>query len=75
LNAGLRLSSKSTATGLCTYPIKVSLGTRASLEDPAGLARRSLANLSLDAAPCKRYYINAQFNNPIQQVSASYRLR
>jgi hypothetical protein len=52
-----------------TYPIKIEPGHHELVVGgPApGWPGPNLVNLSLDAAPCKRYYINAQFNSPIQQ--------
>ena len=51
-----------------TYPIKIEPGQhQLVIGGPApGWRGANLANFALDAAPCKRYYINAQFNNPIQ---------
>lgn len=51
------------------YPIKVEPGRREivmqgpTLRWPGGTA---LHTMTLDLEPCKRYYLNAQFDNPVQ---------
>jgi|SRR5215470_9649637 len=51
-----------------TYPIKIEPGKHTILiGGPApGWRGPNLATLTLDTEPCKRYYINAQFNNPVE---------
>jgi len=51
-----------------TYPIKIESGKHdLVVQGPApGWRGPNLADFSLDAQPCKRYYINAQFKSPIQ---------
>lgn len=51
-----------------TYPIKIAPGQHALVIGgiAPGWKGPNLANFSLDAEPCKRYYINAQFKNPVE---------
>jgi hypothetical protein len=51
-----------------TYPIKIEPGRHdLVIGGPApGWRGPNLANFELDAAPCKRYFINAQFIDPVQ---------
>src|SRR5215475_11528036 len=51
-----------------TYPIKIDPGPHQLVigSPQPGWPGPNLANFSLDAAPCKRYYINAQFNNAVE---------
>jgi hypothetical protein len=51
-----------------SYPIKIEPGAhRLVIGGPApGWQGPNLESFSLEAAPCKRYYINAQFKDPIQ---------
>lgn len=55
-------------SAFATYPIKVEPGRRnLVIEGPApGWMGTNLMNLTLDAQPCKRYFVNAQFRNPIE---------
>ncbi len=50
------------------YPMKIEPGQHELvIGGPApGWKGPNLANFALNAEPCKRYYINAQFNNNIQ---------
>lgn len=50
-----------------TYPIKIDPGSHQLVigSPQPGWPGPNLADFKLDAAPCKRYYINAQFDNPV----------
>jgi hypothetical protein len=51
-----------------SYPIKVEPGRHELVvTGPApGWRGPNLASLTLDALPCKRYFVNAQFKNPVE---------
>jgi len=52
-----------------SYPIKIEPGTRRlvlSAPAPGWQGGSDLRVMMLDAAPCKRYYINADFANPLE---------
>src|SRR5262249_10070551 len=51
-----------------TYPIKIEPGQHTLVIGgiAPGWRGPNLATFSLDAAPCKRYFINAQFRNPVE---------
>jgi hypothetical protein len=55
------------------YPIKVDPGVHEiEMQGPAPNWRggTALHTLRLDLEPCKRYYLNAQFDNPVQPTWA-----
>src|SRR5262245_26181006 len=51
-----------------TYPIKIAPGEHAMVigSPQPGWPGPNLANFKVDIEPCKRYYINAQFNNAVE---------
>lgn len=51
-----------------TYPIKIEPGQHTVVVGgiAPGWRGPNLATLSLDMEPCKRYYVNAQFNNAVE---------
>jgi hypothetical protein len=51
-----------------SYPIKVEPGEhKLVIQGPApGWRGPNLAYFALDTQPCKRYFVNAQFKNPIE---------
>ena len=52
-----------------TYPVKIEPGNRRlvlSAPAPGWTGGSQLRVMMLDAEPCKRYYVNAQFENPLE---------
>jgi hypothetical protein len=52
-----------------SFPVKIEPGTRrvvVSAPAPGWAGGSDLKVFMLDAKPCKRYYLNAQFDNPLE---------
>ena len=55
-------------SAFATYPIKIEPGNHTLVVGgiAPGWRGPNLATLPLETAPCKRYFVNAQFNNAVQ---------